>query len=84
MSPPAYKTFEATPGTLRGFCKECGSWLIWYDTKEEDIEISLGTIDDIPAADLKITKAVLFLSDHTNYSFGVETRFKVGKLALSM
>jgi hypothetical protein len=60
MSPDAYKTFESSPGVLRGFCKECGSSLSWYDTKQTHFEVLIGSVDDIRAADLKITKAVLY------------------------
>ena len=58
MSPHAYKTFESSKGLLRGFCRECGGTLTWYDTKRPDIEILVGTFDDIPGANVKISKAV--------------------------
>ena len=55
MSPSAYKTFESSPGIVRGFCKECGGSLTWYDTKRSDIEVLLGSVDDIKGAKFKIT-----------------------------
>jgi hypothetical protein len=58
MSPEAYKTWNSSPGILRGFCRECGSPLTWQDTKRSEVEVLIGTIDDIPAANLKITHAV--------------------------
>jgi len=58
MSPPAYKTFESSPGIVRGFCSECGGTLTWYDPKNSDFEILLGSIDDIRGAGLEITEAV--------------------------
>ena len=59
MSPEAYKTFSSSPGVIRGFCKDCGSTLTWHDTTKPDIDVTIGTIDDIRAADLKITEAVV-------------------------
>lgn len=58
LSPPTYKTFQATPGILRGFFGECGSTLVWYDTTREEIDILVGSMEDLPAAGLKITEAV--------------------------
>jgi hypothetical protein len=58
MSPEAYKTFSSSPGILRGFCRECGSPMTWQNTKRPEMEVLMGTIDDIPAAGLKITHAV--------------------------
>src|SRR5579859_2918872 len=58
MSPSAYKTFESSPGIIRGFCKECGGSLTWYDTKRSDIEILVGTVDDIKGAGFEITNMV--------------------------
>jgi len=58
MSPSAFKTFESSPGIIRGFCRECGGTLTWYDTKQSDIEVSVGTVDDIKGADFKITNSV--------------------------
>ena len=58
MSPPAYKTFESSPGILRGFCGECGGSLMWYDTNNADFEILIGSMDDIRGAGVEITEAV--------------------------
>jgi hypothetical protein len=58
MSPQAYKTFESSPGILRGFCRECGGSLTWYNTKKADFEVLIGSMDDIRGAGLEITEAV--------------------------
>jgi len=57
-SPSAYKTIESWPHILRGFCQECGSSLVYYNTKRTEIEILLGSIDDIEGAGFEITRAV--------------------------
>ncbi|KAF8917601.1 Mss4-like protein [Mucidula mucida] len=39
--------FSATPGYVRTFCNQCGSWLSWLDTKEpERLGILTGTLDE--------------------------------------
>ena len=58
MSPSAYKTFESSPGIIRGFFKECGGSLTWYDTKRSDIEVLVGSVDDIKGAKFEITNTV--------------------------
>jgi hypothetical protein len=78
MSPEVYKTFSATEGILRGFCSECGGTLIWYDTNTPYIEVLVGSIDDIRAANLEITEAVA-LNENTNSSTGVKTKLRDGK-----
>ena len=75
QSSPAYKTFESSPEVLRGFCRECGSSLIWYDTRRPEIEVLLGTVDDIRAANLPISYAVWPPGHSTHYgSVAARTR----------
>jgi hypothetical protein len=78
MCPETYSTYSASKGVIRGFCKNCGSTLIWYDTNTPELEIMVGTIDDIQAANLEIKDAVFpILSTHS--SIGVRMRSKDGK-----
>ena len=81
MSPQAYKTFASSPGILRGFCSECGGSLTWYDTKNADFEVLLGSVDDIRGAELEITEAVRFFQwGGVDGSFGVRTKSRTGRL----
>ena len=59
-SPSSYNTDQATPGINRFFCGEYGSTLIWHHATGDEINIMVGTIDDIHAAALKITESVLY------------------------
>jgi hypothetical protein len=52
--------------------------MIWYDTKTPYIEVLVGSIDDIRAANLEITEAVA-LNENTNSSTGVKTKLRDGK-----
>jgi len=58
ISPSTYKTFQATPGILRGSCGECGSTLVLYDRSREEIDILIGSMDDLPGAGLEINEAI--------------------------
>ncbi len=40
----APRWFESSPGTRRGFCPGCGSYLFW-DEGDGSIWVSLGTVD---------------------------------------
>jgi hypothetical protein len=82
MSPSAYKTFESSPGIIRGFCKECGGSLTWYDTKRSDIEVLVGSVDDIKGAGFEITNTVyrVVLRHWSDGRVFKRMRFRGGKL----
>ena len=43
----SYTEYSATPGNYRGFCKACGSTLLWRsDSTPEEVEILVGTLDE--------------------------------------
>jgi len=43
-----FKEFRSSPPCLRGFCSNCGSSLTWRNVdKEEEIDVFLGTLDEI-------------------------------------
>ncbi|KAL3462043.1 Mss4-like protein [Aspergillus heterothallicus] len=54
LSPPlsafaTYREYGSTPGRYRGFCRECGSSLIWRSDRETEclkVDLLLGTIDE--------------------------------------
>jgi hypothetical protein len=37
--------FEASPIAKRGFCRTCGSFLFWKHHDEDEISISMGSLD---------------------------------------
>lgn len=40
-------TYSATPGFLRYFCRNCGSFLAWgADPDQGDLEFTVGTVDE--------------------------------------
>lgn len=82
MSPSAYKTFESSLGIISGFCKECGGSLTWYDTKRSDIEVLVGTVDDIKGAEFEITNTVYqaVFREVSNDRVLRKTRFRGGRL----
>jgi hypothetical protein len=46
-SNPAYKTYQSSPGSFRGFCGTCGSALTFNeDNNPEFVEINLGAFDE--------------------------------------
>ncbi|KAF9020336.1 hypothetical protein BDZ89DRAFT_1020268 [Hymenopellis radicata] len=41
------RSYSATPGFVRTFCKQCGSWLTWANMNEpESVFILTGSIDE--------------------------------------
>ncbi|KAI4246509.1 MAG: hypothetical protein L6R40_001872 [Gallowayella cf. fulva] len=44
-----FKEFSSSPGVWRGFCSACGTAFSWRsdDTAEEEIELLIGTIDEV-------------------------------------
>ncbi|KAF9020341.1 glutathione-dependent formaldehyde-activating enzyme [Hymenopellis radicata] len=38
--------YIATPGYVRAFCNQCGSWLSWTDEKPGHVGILTGTLDE--------------------------------------
>ena len=55
-SPPtAFKTYQSSSDVYRGFCGECGSSITWWSQSiPNDIDVMLGTIDDLKEAQLRI------------------------------
>ncbi|MDW4498362.1 GFA family protein [Sulfitobacter sp. D35] len=37
--------YEATPYARRGFCPICGSFLFWQGARQDEIGVSLGSVD---------------------------------------
>lgn len=46
-SQATYTEYESSPGCYRGFCRQCGSPLLWRSIREtETVDFFIGTIDE--------------------------------------
>jgi len=47
ISGGAYKEFESSPGTFRGFCETCGAWLTYRSTRwADEVHFHVGAFED--------------------------------------
>ena len=58
------KWYAASPGTERGFCPRCGSFLFWHAHDEDTISFALGALDG--RTGLRLEKHI-FVADKGDY-----------------
>ena len=70
--PPGMKLYESTKGFYRGFCRECGSSMIWHSAKyhPDRVDILVGTIDNVRDSDIKIRSHVFISNEIPGIEIG--------------
>jgi hypothetical protein len=56
--------YESSPGIRRGFCRNCGSKLFWQRSGSDQLDVTLGSMDE--PTGLKIEKHI-YLADAGDY-----------------